>query len=731
MTAQTSAVPEFRYRAFLSYSHRDESWARWLHKALEGYVVPRRLVGQRTSFGPVPRRLTPIFRDSDELASAGDLGGKVNEALAASASLLVVCSPNAATSRWVNEEVAAFKRLGREDRIYCLIVSGEPNASLTPARAAEECFAPALRQRWRADGAPGGEAVEPIAADVRPGKDTRAEAKCRLVAGMLGLDLDTLKRRDYQRRAHRAMILSGAAVCIAAVTGALAVAALVARDAAQRRQKEAEDLVAFMLGDLNDKLAQVSRLDIMEAVDDKAMDYFQARSDEDLGDRALAQRVKALEKIGSVRLDQGQLAAAMTSYQAALAIAAKLAATTPDATHQLAHAEVETLIGLVYWRQGKLDAAQATFASAKAILERAAGDAPADLEIAFQLALIDNNIGYVMEARGRLDEAEAQYRRMLKSMQRLVAAQPGNAEWSESLGSAYNNLGKLALLRGDLAEAMRKYGEDERIQVRLAAEAPKDADRQSRLLTAHAILGRTQALVGDPASGMERLQRAVDIATSLAAVDPSNAEAQEQVALYGTQLARLRRLDGDLLAASRLTTKAEAIFTRLTGMDAENATWRREYAETLIEHAAQQRAVDDMAGARRQAGAALRMLAPLFAKAPDDRSILLAVAAGLLAQADATAASDGARALREKALEAMANARSGETDPRLLALRTQALLALGRKSEATSSIERLWADGYRDEALLANLRENDIDYPPNEGFQHQLMAADGEVATDR
>ena len=53
----------------------------------------------------------------------------MNEALAESASLLVVCSPSAALSRWVNEEVLAFKRLGRSERIFCLIVAGEPNAS--------------------------------------------------------------------------------------------------------------------------------------------------------------------------------------------------------------------------------------------------------------------------------------------------------------------------------------------------------------------------------------------------------------------------------------------------------------------------------------------------------------------------------------------------------------------------------------------------------------------------
>ena len=45
---------EFKYRAFISYSHADEEWAKWLHKALETYRVPKRLVGRETEFGPVP-----------------------------------------------------------------------------------------------------------------------------------------------------------------------------------------------------------------------------------------------------------------------------------------------------------------------------------------------------------------------------------------------------------------------------------------------------------------------------------------------------------------------------------------------------------------------------------------------------------------------------------------------------------------------------------------------------
>ena len=69
-----------KYRAFISYSHRDARWASWLHTALETYRPPKLLVGKVTARGEVPKRLTPIFKDREELPSAVDLGGLVNAA---------------------------------------------------------------------------------------------------------------------------------------------------------------------------------------------------------------------------------------------------------------------------------------------------------------------------------------------------------------------------------------------------------------------------------------------------------------------------------------------------------------------------------------------------------------------------------------------------------------------------------------------------------------------------
>src|SRR5580704_13217440 len=85
-----------RYRAFLSYSHRDTAWAKWLHRALEGHRIDKDLVGRETAYGPVPKTLRPIFRDREDFSAGHSLNAQTTAALEASEFLIAICSPNAA-----------------------------------------------------------------------------------------------------------------------------------------------------------------------------------------------------------------------------------------------------------------------------------------------------------------------------------------------------------------------------------------------------------------------------------------------------------------------------------------------------------------------------------------------------------------------------------------------------------------------------------------------------------
>jgi eukaryotic-like serine/threonine-protein kinase len=78
---------EFKFRAFLSYSRRDQRTAAWLHKALESIGFPLISKAQLAVTVLFQSKLFPIFRDRDELSSSSDLSLSIQEALRASAYL--------------------------------------------------------------------------------------------------------------------------------------------------------------------------------------------------------------------------------------------------------------------------------------------------------------------------------------------------------------------------------------------------------------------------------------------------------------------------------------------------------------------------------------------------------------------------------------------------------------------------------------------------------------------
>jgi hypothetical protein len=234
----TQVAPEFIYSAFLSYSHADRSWGEWLQQSLESYQVPADLAGRVTSAGPVPRTLRPVFRDRWDLSAGHSLTLEIEAALRGSRFLVVLCSPHSARSHYVNEEIYRFKSLGRERQILPIIVAGRPGGE------AEECFPEALRFNRTAGGALARVPDEPLAADARPEGDDRELAKLKIIAGMLGVRLDEIRKREaieQQKRVRRARLLAGsmAALALVAVAGA-GVAAWQYKLAEERRVEAVE-----------------------------------------------------------------------------------------------------------------------------------------------------------------------------------------------------------------------------------------------------------------------------------------------------------------------------------------------------------------------------------------------------------------------------------------------------------------------------------------------------------
>lgn len=128
----------FEYSAFISYKREDEKWAIWLQNNLERYSIPSTI---RKEIPRLPKRIKPIFRDKTDL-SAGGLSSSLRKELERSHFLIVICSPNSASSDWVGLEIEHFRELGRENKIIPVIVDGTPHSE----NSESECFHPVFNK---------------------------------------------------------------------------------------------------------------------------------------------------------------------------------------------------------------------------------------------------------------------------------------------------------------------------------------------------------------------------------------------------------------------------------------------------------------------------------------------------------------------------------------------------------------------------------------------------------
>jgi WD40 repeat protein len=113
-------VPTTRFDAFMSYSHPDRDMAAKLQHRVEQLAKPW-----------YKRRNLRVFRDEASLAAGSKLWPPIEVALTESAFLLVLASPAAAHSEWVERETGWWIANRSTDRIILAVVDGELTWSAT------------------------------------------------------------------------------------------------------------------------------------------------------------------------------------------------------------------------------------------------------------------------------------------------------------------------------------------------------------------------------------------------------------------------------------------------------------------------------------------------------------------------------------------------------------------------------------------------------------------------
>jgi len=513
-----SEQTSLRYSAFISYNSRDTAFVRRLHKRLETYRVPRRLAAKSSTVVSKTRRIKPIFRDNVELSAAYDLTTVVREAIAQSDYLIVVCSPHSANSKWVGREIELFRTLHGDSHILAALIDGTPQTA----------FPPALHGRLPAD------ALEPLAADFRPGASGHKLAFLKLIAALIGVRLDELLQRDSQRQLRQITAVAVGGVAGVAVVSGLSIAALNARADAEAQRTRASGLGAFMATDLRKGLRSAGRLDLQLAADNAALAYYRGQNLSRLSPDALSQRAKLLHAAGEDNEKQGDLKTAQAQFEEARRTTAALLAAKPNDPQRLFdHAQSEYWVGWINWRRGDGAAAKAGFEAYARLADQLVRIDPGNDDWQMEIAYAANNLG-MLALRQAGDPAEAQrhFRKALRINQVIAQHKPGDPELQRALANALAWLADSQRVNGDLQDAMATREAQRKILSDLLARTPNDVQVQGAMLGRDLAVARIEAAQGDFRRALQHLDDGHAAALDLVRSDPANKDFAKQARMF-------------------------------------------------------------------------------------------------------------------------------------------------------------------------------------------------------
>ena len=493
-------------------------------------------------------------------------------------------------------------------------------------------------------------------------------------------------------------------------------AAVQARQEADGRRKQAEDLIGFMLGDLREKLEPVGRLEILDDVGGKAMAYFAAVPVETLSDEELSRRSKALYQIGSVRIAQGNLEAASKPLEESLDLAKALVARSPEDGERLYElAQSHFWVGFVRWRRRDLEGALEHFRAYSDLAERLVGMDPGRTDWRIELASAHSNIGSVLQERDDSDGALAQFRACLAIERALLEKDPENNTLREAVAASNNIIGEVQRSRGRLAEALEHHRTELKIREELVKREPGNASWRMYLGVSHHEVGVVLEAMGDVASALTHYRTSLALSEGLAAHDPTNMEWKRELARHHFRIGRaLLAGEGQGAELSRHLQAAVGILRTLVARDPSNSGWQRDLAEARNSLGEALHARRDLDGAVKEAAAALEIAERLLEKDPDDPQALRLRSLGhaLLGRVWATRGEAAkSRAAWQQALASIEPVARASNDDRLLEPWARALLQLKRVDEAAAAVEKLTSRGYRYPPFVREMTSKGMSQP--------------------
>ena len=226
---------EIVFDAFLSYSRKDVQFAAKLDKALEAYRPPKDL--------NVPQRNLKIFRDEGDLIGT-EYYEAIERHLRQCNKLIVVCSPDARKSEYVNDEIRRWVKLKGPTGIIPVLLQGIPNNEAKGDQETHKAFPSALYEEIYQKEHKVLLALSFLGIDLKREKIHKGKYEgswYTLLANIYGLPREEIEQRDRRAQAKKRNVVLVLVSALAVVFAGISIFAWLQMNQAQRQAERARE----------------------------------------------------------------------------------------------------------------------------------------------------------------------------------------------------------------------------------------------------------------------------------------------------------------------------------------------------------------------------------------------------------------------------------------------------------------------------------------------------------
>ena len=452
-----------------------------------------------------------------------------------------------------------------------------------------------------------------------------------------------------------------------------------ARKDAEQRRAQAEDLISFMVGDLRTKLEPVGRLEILDDVATKTLEYIDDLDPERTSVGELARSAKALQQLGEVRIARGDTAAAIPLFEKSLALSSTAVQREPKNNEaQLIFGTSHFWLGNALRTEDKLPQALSHMQAYMRVGERLAASDPKNPTYLLEKAAGHSTVGVILEAQGNIQEALRHYETSLEVRNAVAEQAVGDTNAKAELARAINKVGVIAYRLGQLGKSRGYHEREVDLYRKLLAIEPRQTQWMSRLATSMAYLGRIHWFTGNADRAYSLWQEELAIEEKLAQLDPENFQWRRNVAITKRRVGEVLTRRGDLAGAASVLTSARADIHSLAQKVGTSKTLPCDIVIVETEYAKLLQARGETARARAVLSAAIEPL-----RKSTDRTSRVQLARALYTLGEVREAEQIGESLLKNS-----------SDPYELDLWLRILVERSRLSEVRGVLDRIAATGY-------------------------------------